>query len=329
VHVRRAQALAAACLPGMPVGDLGCGPGGYGAALGGGGTAVLGVDAAAAMLDLARTDEHCVRADLEALPLADGSLGGAWARNAYLHIPPRRMPSALAQLHRALSLGAPVALSFVTEDFVSDDELPGRTFFGWNRLGLEDLMVGGGFVKIEIEAAGDSLWAVGRRGRTLPDVVGEGMRLLLCGLNPSLVAADAGFGFAGPTNRFWKAAVDAGVVSRARDPWRALADDGVGMTDIVKRATPRAGMLEPDEYRAGIARIARLVGWLRPRAVCFVGLAGWRTAVDRRAAAGWQPATFAGVPAYVMPSTSGLNARTRPDELARHLRAALDPPGRS
>jgi TDG/mug DNA glycosylase family protein len=95
------------------------------------------------------------------------------------------------------------------------------------------------------------------------------------------------------------------------------------MTDLVKRATPRADELTRDEYRAGLARVERLVQWLQPGAVCFVGLAGWRDAVDRRALAGEQPEGIGGRPAYVMPSTSGLNARTPPRELADHLRAAL------
>ena len=56
--------------------------------------------------------------------------------------------------------------------------------------------------------------------------------------------------------------------------------------------------------------------------VCFVGLAGWRAAVDRKAVAGVQPDGIGGRPAYVMPSTSGLNARVPPTELADHLRAA-------
>ena len=62
--------------------------------------------------------------------------------------------------------------------------------------------------------------------------------------------------------------------------------------------------------------------WLRPGAMCFVGLTGYRTAVDRKAVAGAQPDPFGGVPAYVMPNPSGLNAHTNPTELADHLRAA-------
>jgi TDG/mug DNA glycosylase family protein len=94
------------------------------------------------------------------------------------------------------------------------------------------------------------------------------------------------------------------------------------MTDLVKRATPRADELTREEYRAGLARVERMVAWLRPGAVCFVGLAGWRAAVDRKAVAGVQSGTCGGRPVYVMPNTSGLNARIPPAELADHLRAA-------
>jgi TDG/mug DNA glycosylase family protein len=148
------------------------------------------------------------------------------------------------------------------------------------------------------------------------------MRLLVVGLNPSVYSADVGHGFARPGNRFWPAALAAGIVTKAHDPRDALRVDGVGMTDLVKRATPRADQLTRDEYRAGTARVERLVAWLEPQAVCFVGLAGYRDAVDRNARSGWQPQPFGGRPAYVMPSTSGLNARVPPAELADHLRTA-------
>jgi hypothetical protein len=57
--------------------------------------------------------------------------------------------------------------------------------------------------------------------------------------------------------------------------------------------------------------------------VLFVGLAGWRAAVDRTASAGLQPGLFGGVPAYVMPSTSGLNAHSTPATLTAHMAEAL------
>ena len=138
-----------------------------------------------------------------------------------------------------------------------------------------------------------------------------------------MVAADAGYGYAGPTNRFWKAAVASGLVTRPRDPLACALHDRVGMPDLVKRATPNAAVLRPDEYRAGADRVRQLVDWLRPGLVLFVGLAGWRAAVDRTAAPGLQPEPFGGVPAYVMPSTSGLNAHTSATQLAGHMAEAL------
>jgi TDG/mug DNA glycosylase family protein len=160
-----------------------------------------------------------------------------------------------------------------------------------------------------------------RRARTLPDFVGAGMRVLVSGLNPSVHAADAGVGYVTPGNRFWRAALSAGLASRDRDARHALRHHGMGMTDLVKRATPRAAELTRDEYRRGLARLDRLCAWLRPAAVCFVGLAGWRAAVDRHAQPGWQPRDVGGRPAYVLPSTSGLNAATPLAALVDHLRA--------
>lgn len=181
---------------------------------------------------------------------------------------------------------------------------------------VDEIVIGAGFQPISARRA--------RRVRTLPDTVAPHMRVLICGLNPSVVAADAGFGFAGATNRFWPAALQAGLITRARDPLHALLVDGVGMTDMVKRATPGTKDLRADEYRVGAARVERVVRWLRPSIVLFVGLEGWRTAIDRDARAGVQPSTFGGATAYVMPSTSGLNAHARLADLVDHMRAAAE-----
>jgi TDG/mug DNA glycosylase family protein len=266
-----------------------------------------------------------VQADLEALPFRDGGLGGAWGRNTYVHVPKKRLPLALAHLHRSLALGAPAVLTALVGDdegVLTDRDLPGRFFSRWPPDSFAEVVAGAGLAVESVEVVNDAAWVWARRDRTLPDFVGPGMRLLVCGLNPSLVAADAGYGYAGATNRFWPAAVAAGLVTRPREPLAVLSVDGVGMTDLVKRATPRADELSPEEYRAGAERVRRLVSWLRPAAVLFVGLAGWRAAVERRAVAGWQADGFAGVPAYVMPSTSGLNAHTSLSELADHMRRA-------
>ena len=187
---------------------------------------------------------------------------------------------------------------------------------------LSAVVTGAGFSVDGVDATPRSLVVRATRARTLPDMVGPGMRLLVCGLNPSLYSADRGVGYARPGNRFWPAALEAGVVRRDRDPQHALTTGGVGMTDLVKRATVAAAELTGAEYRVGAARVERLVRWLEPAAICFVGLAGWRVAVDRGAVAGRQPQPFSGRPAYVMPSTSGLNAHASLADLVRHLAAA-------
>ncbi len=325
------EAFASLECPDGVTADLGCGPGWHTGALP---RPALAIDAAQPMLEMVpdfAPDALRCRADLAALPLAAGSLAGAWASRSYVHLDRRHVPLALADLHRALAPEAPVEFRFFegNADFepFPDDNFPGRRFSQWPASWVAPLMEGAGFALDSLEQAGRppkaaSLIVRGRRARTLPDTVGPEMRLLICGLNPSVYAADAGAGFARPGNRFWPAAQAAGLVSTDRDPRRALTDHGIGMTDLVKRATPRAAALSADEYRRGLDRLKWLVGWLEPAAVCFVGLVGWRAAVDRKAQAGEQPRDLAGRPVYVMPSTSGAAAGYRLADFVTHLQQA-------
>ena len=308
--------------------DLGCGAGRYTADLG---QPVVALDAALAMVRAsvaAAPGAWGVQADLAALPFRRGALAGGWASMSYHHLPRTAVPMALADLHAALALDAPLDLTAVHGDYEGDalpgDDFPGRFFSCWTEQPLTDVLVGAGFEVEVVGREGPNVAAKARRIRTLADTVGPGMRLLVCGLNPSLYAADAGVGFARPGTRFWPAMVEAGLVcpESGRDPRHLLAAHGIGVTDLVKRATAAAAELGTDEYRGGVERVRRLVTWLRPGAVVFVGLDGWRRAVDRRAVPGVQPDGFAGVPTYVMPSTSGLNASTSRHHLVEHLRAA-------
>ena len=193
----------------------------------------------------------------------------------------------------------------------------------WEREPLRRVIEGAGFTEVRITASGAHLRARAVRARSLPDVVGPGMRLLVVGLNPSGYAADAGVGFARPGNRFWPAALAAGIATRDRDPLAALRDHGTGMTDLVKRATRTAAEIGPDEFRAGGDRLAALAAWLTPAVVCVAGITGWRAAVDRRAVIGPQSTLLGGRPVYVMPNPSGLNAHDTVASLADHLRAAV------
>ena len=158
-------------------------------------------------------------------------------------------------------------------------------------------------------------------GPTLADVVGPGMSLLLVGLNPSVYSALQGVAFARPGNRFWPAALQAGIVSVDRDPRHALREHHVGFTDIVKRATARADELSREEYQAGAERLRGVVEWLAPKVVVFLGVTGYRIAIDRRALLGIQTANFGGAATYVMPNPSGLNAHTNVKDLVEHFQS--------
>lgn len=186
-----------------------------------------------------------------------------------------------------------------------------------------ELARGGGFMVLK----GSTQWQL-RRQWTLPDTVGSNMAVLVCGLNPSPSSADGGVGFARPGNRFWPAALQAGLVSVDRDPQHCLTHHRVGMTDLVKRTTRTAAELTADEYVQGLGRLERLVRWLQPAVICFVGLAGWRVAKDRKAGAGWQPGNLAGRPVYLMPSTSGLNANSQLPDFVEHFHQLGKPPVR-
>jgi double-stranded uracil-DNA glycosylase len=253
-----------------------------------------------------RCRAHGVKRDRARHP---ASLAPAWHGCLVLSFPlDASLPEALRAVHVATAVGAVVSMAVA----------------GTDRARLDDVVEGAGFALHDARRHGDGWRLRLERLRTLPDTIGPGMRLLVVGLNPSVVAADAGYGFAGPSNRFWKAAVGAAVVTTPRDPVAALVHDRVGMTDLVKRATPRSAIVTADEYRAGAERVERVVAWLAPAAVCFVGLEGWRATRDRRAVAGWQDGGFGGRPAYVMPSTSGVNASVKLDDLVRHLRVASE-----
>ncbi len=317
-----------------PIADLGCGPGWYAAVLP---APTIALDAARSMLDHTATsapDALRVQGDLEALPLRRGALAGAWTRNSYVHVARAAMPMALGDLHRALQVDAPVALQVLHGDReggdIGRDDFPGRFFSLWQGDHLRDVLVGAGFTvdALKLSDPGpkkrfDAVWRASlRRARTLADTVGPDMRLLVCGLNPSIYSAEVGIGYGRPGNRFWPAALEAGIVSRPRDPSHALREHSIGITDCVKRATAAAAELSREEYADGLGRVERLCAWLQPRAVCFVGLAGWRAAIDRRAQPGVQDRDLGGVPVYLMPSTSGLNAHSQAPALADHLRAA-------
>lgn len=149
------------------------------------------------------------------------------------------------------------------------------------------------------------------RGRRVPDLITRDLRVLFCGINPSLYSAAVGHHFARPGNRFWPAIHGAGFTSERLVPAREreLLQAGIGITNVVPTATASADELSREEYRRGVEALRRKLGRYRPRAIAFLGMGAYRLASGRPGATiGLQPEPFAGVVAWALPNPSGLNA---------------------
>ena len=157
-------------------------------------------------------------------------------------------------------------------------------------------------------------------GAPVSDIIAPALAVLFCGINPGLYSGAVGHHFARPGNRFWKTLVAAGFTDRLLTPFEEhlLIDFGLGITNLVKRATATADSLDPDELRQGARRLSRKARRHRPRWVAFLGLGAYRTAFDRRAAVvGRQPEQIAGSGIWLLPNPSGLNAHYQVPDLAR------------
>lgn len=164
----------------------------------------------------------------------------------------------------------------------------------------------------------------------MPDVVADGLQVLFCGINPGLMTAATGHHFARPGNRFWPVLHLSGFTPRLMKPSEQgeLPSYGLGITNVVARATARADELTPTEYREGGRLLSAKVERLRPDWLAVVGVTAYRAAFDdRRAVIGPQERTIGASRVWVLPNPSGLNAHwtaaTMAEEYGR-LRVAAE-----
>jgi double-stranded uracil-DNA glycosylase len=150
---------------------------------------------------------------------------------------------------------------------------------------------------------------------TLRDRIGPGLRVLFVGINPGMRSAAVGHHFAGPSNRFWKLLYESALVP---EPVTWRDDDrlpiwGLGITNLVARATPGIGDLHPSELVAGRRALVGKIGRYRPAIVALVGVTIYRAlfprAADTRIAVlGAAPERLGGARVFVLPNPSGRNA---------------------
>lgn len=167
------------------------------------------------------------------------------------------------------------------------------------------------------------------RDTEVPDLYGEDLRLLFVGINPGLWTAAVQTHFAHPANRFYPALFAAGIITRPISPADGMsAEDrehftsrGLGLTNLVRRATAKADELSAAELREGGTALHRFVSEHHPSVVAIAGITAYRTAFKVPAAKpGRQPGTFAGAVLWVVPNPSGLNAHETAASLAKAYR---------
>ena len=166
------------------------------------------------------------------------------------------------------------------------------------------------------------------RDAEVPDLLpgpGQELRLLFVGINPGLWTAATQTHFAHPGNRFYPALLRAGVLTRAVDPAAGMTDEdrehlrerGIGITNLVRRATARADELTADELREGGDRLLATIARTRPAVVAVAGITAYRQAFGvRKAQTGEQPEPVEGARLWVVPNPSGLNAHETVESLA-------------
>ncbi|GEL72704.1 mismatch-specific DNA-glycosylase [Myxococcus virescens] len=167
-------------------------------------------------------------------------------------------------------------------------------------------------------------------GRTMPDVIAPRLRVLFCGINPSLYSAVVGYHFARPGNRFWPTLHAAGITPHTFQPTEqaSLLALGYGITNVVDRATATADLLNPAELARGAKALEAKVARYQPRFLAVLGVSAYRIAFGRpKAALGAQPERLGDTRLWVLPNPSGLNAHYQLDALGRlfgELRRAVE-----
>ncbi len=157
--------------------------------------------------------------------------------------------------------------------------------------------------------------------KTLPDYLRKGMKLIIVGCNPSESSVRAGHYYAGRSNLFWPTLFESGVVPEPFDypDDRRVIEFGIGLTDLVKRPTKGIEELKREDFAEGRIVLSQKLEEFGPRVVAFNGKLTYEQFAQRKCNYGLQKELLYGAQVYVLPSTSGQNARGKSDRV-KHFR---------
>ncbi|KZT50762.1 DNA glycosylase [Calocera cornea HHB12733] len=114
--------------------------------------------------------------------------------------------------------------------------------------------------------------------RPLHDYLAMGLDVMFCGINPGVMSAETGHHFASPTNHFWRALHQGGLVPNfvpASEDYTLPEKYNLGMTNLVDRPSAEAAELSAKEMVESAPAFLQKVTTWRPRIICFVGKGIW------------------------------------------------------
>lgn len=169
--------------------------------------------------------------------------------------------------------------------------------------------------------------------KTLPDYLRKGMKLVIVGCNPSESSVRAGHYYAGRGNQFWPMLYESGVVPEPFDypDDRRVIEFGIGLTDLVKRPTRGLEELNREDFAEGRIVLAQKLEEFAPRVIAFNGKLTYEQFAQRKCRYGLQKGSLYGAQIYVLPSTSGQNARGKAERVKhfRNLARLLERPAKA
>jgi len=147
----------------------------------------------------------------------------------------------------------------------------------------------------------------------VPDVLGPGLSVVFCGINPGFVSDAAKAHFANPRNDFWR------LLHAPSEQFEVL-HEGIGLTNASPRTTRGSSDLRRADFAGAAERLEQLALELRPGWIAFVGKEAYRGAFNERPELGLQDRRLGETRLFVLPSTSPANAAVSWDERSRWFR---------